>query len=505
MVGMAMKNPRAMGIIGAAFLVLMAGAAVATAAPTVVKPGFNIFSVEQDVEIGRKSALTVEQQLPMLNDAGTQRYISALGARLAAQAPGAKFPYQFKVVNLSDLNAFALPGGYIYVHRGLIDQVRTEGELAGVMAHEIAHVALRHPTNQASKAYLAQAGLGVLGGMLGGKSSSSTGQIVGAIGGFGMNTLFLKFSRSLETQADISGAQIMARAGYDPIEMAHFFAYMAQQAGGNKGSVASFLSSHPAPANRDARIQQEASLMGSPRTTAQIGSLAAVQTQLRRLSPARSSAQLAAGQGATGTGTAGSSGSVAGNGISIERPSTSFRIYEPRDRSFQIELPVNWSASGPATGLAATFAPRGGLAAGPGGRQQVAYGVIVSHYVPFDGLVGTSLVDPAGSRFGNGSFEQAASDLVAQIQQANPHLAFVPGSEQRGTVSGRPSLSVRLVGQSSTTGRSELVTVATRELEDGHVVYVLMIAPEADYAALAPTFDRMARTLRVNEGIAHHR
>jgi Zn-dependent protease with chaperone function len=502
MAGMAMKHPRAVGIAGAAFLVLMAGAAVATAAPTVVKPGFNIFTVEQDVEIGRQSALAVEQQLPMLNDAATQRYVAALGARLAAQAPGAKFPYRFKVVNLSDLNAFALPGGYIYVHRGLIDQVRTEGELAGVMAHEIAHVALRHPTNQASKAYLAQAGLGVLGGMLGGKSSSSTGQIVGAIGGFGMNTLFLKFSRSLETQADISGAQIMARAGYDPIEMAHFFAYMAQQAGGNQGSVASFLNSHPAPANRDARIQQEASLMGSPRTTAQIGSLAAVQTQLRRLSPARTSAQLAAGQAATGTGTA---GSVAGNGISIERPSTSFRIYQPRDRSFQIELPVNWSASGPASGLAATFAPRGGLAAGPNGRQQVAYGVILSHYVPFDGVVGTSLVDPAGSRFGNGSFEQAASDLVAQIQEANTHLAFVPGSEQRGTVSGRPTLSVRLVGRSPASGRSEQVTVATRELQDGHVIYVLMIAPEADYAALAPTFDRMTRTLRVNEGVAHHR
>jgi predicted Zn-dependent protease len=102
-------------------------------------------------------------------------------------------------VNLSDVNAFALPGGFIYVNRGLLDQVRTEGELAGVMAHEIAHIALRHGTHQASKAYLAHAGLGVLGGLLGGRSDSSTEQIVSAIGGFGMNTLFLKFSRSAES------------------------------------------------------------------------------------------------------------------------------------------------------------------------------------------------------------------------------------------------------------------------------------------------------------------
>ena len=149
------------------------------------------------MEIGKQSALQAEKQLPMLSDAAVSRYVSAIGARLAAQAPGPKFVYQFKVVNVSEVNAFALPGGFIYVNRGLLSKARTEGELAGVMAHEIAHVALRHPTNQASKAYLAQAGLGVLGGLLGGKTQSSTGQIIEAVGGFGLNSLFLKFSRSV--------------------------------------------------------------------------------------------------------------------------------------------------------------------------------------------------------------------------------------------------------------------------------------------------------------------
>ena len=116
-----------------ALLVATLGLPVAVAgAQTVVRPGFNLFSVTQDAEIGKQSALQVERQMPMLSDAAAQRYVSALGARLVAQAPGPKFAYQFKVANLSDLNAFALPGGYIYIHRGLLQQVRSEGEVAVV-------------------------------------------------------------------------------------------------------------------------------------------------------------------------------------------------------------------------------------------------------------------------------------------------------------------------------------------------------------------------------------
>ncbi len=126
-----------------------------------------------------------------------------------ARTPGTQFAYQFKVVNVSGVNAFALPGGFIYVNRGLVESVRSEGELAGVLAHEIAHVALRHPTNQASKTYLAQAGIGILGGLLGGKNPTTTNQIIGAVGGFGLNALFLQYSRG----ADVRQARpLIARA-----------------------------------------------------------------------------------------------------------------------------------------------------------------------------------------------------------------------------------------------------------------------------------------------------
>jgi predicted Zn-dependent protease len=167
---------RAPAALLASALVLLAPAAAKAAAghPT---PGFNPFSVEQDVEIGRQSAVEAEQQLPMLKDESVDRYLGKIIARLAAQAPGGPYPYTIQAVNASEINAFSLPGGPMYVNRGLFEAARSEAELAGVLAHEMSHVALRHGTHQASKAYLGQAGLGILGGLLG-RNGGNAPQIV---------------------------------------------------------------------------------------------------------------------------------------------------------------------------------------------------------------------------------------------------------------------------------------------------------------------------------------
>src|SRR5689334_13692994 len=124
-----------------------------------IKPGYNSFSPDQDVELGRQAAVEAERELSLVNDSQLNDYINRLGRRLASYAPGTKFPYIFKLVNSKDLNAFALPGGPVYIHTSIIAAAANEAQLAGVMAHEISHVALRHSTNQASKAMLAQAPL----------------------------------------------------------------------------------------------------------------------------------------------------------------------------------------------------------------------------------------------------------------------------------------------------------------------------------------------------------
>lgn len=487
-----MQGYRRLGIAALALLGLLLSSG-AGRAQTVVRPGFNLMTVQQDIDLGKQSAVQVERQIPMVTSPAVTQYVARLGAKLARYAPGAQYPYQFKVVNLSDINAFALPGGFIYIHRGLIERTRTEGELAGVMAHEISHVALRHQTSQVSKAYLTKAGVGILGGLLGSRSRS-TGGIVEAVGGVGLNALFLRNSRSAEEQADIVGAQIMSKAGYDPMDMARFFETLRQEAGGNPGKLAQFFSDHPAPANRAERVRREASLLGPVRGTAPAGDIELARSELRRMPPARTMAQVAKGQTpATTSGTA---------EASIERPSSQVRTFRQSRGFFEIRYPDNWRTFASSSGLGATFAPNGGIVQGSDGRQQIVCAVLVNHYVPFDGSIGSRYNDPDGSLFGRTSLEEATSDLVRHIVSANPNLKPVTGSERRGTLSGQSWLSVEL--SSSPSGAiEERMKVFTRELSDSHVVYVLAIAPGADYDPLQATFNRMVGSLSVNDALAH--
>ncbi len=115
---------------------------------TSLRPGFNVFSAQQDVEIGKEVSKDAERNLRILNDSQISSYTNSLGRRLASRAPGEKYPYQFKVVDDKQINAFALPGGFLYINRGIFENADNEAQLAGVMAHEIGHVVLRHGTNQ---------------------------------------------------------------------------------------------------------------------------------------------------------------------------------------------------------------------------------------------------------------------------------------------------------------------------------------------------------------------
>src|SRR2546421_10329078 len=148
----------------------------------------NRYKPSDDVQVGRQAAAEVEQQMPILRDADATNTVSRVGQRLGSAIPPElkhpEFQYYFKIVNAREINAFALPGGPMYVNRGTIEAAASEAELAGVLAHEMSHVALRHGTHQASTAYLAQTGLGILGGLLG-KNGGSAAGIVNAIGGLG--------------------------------------------------------------------------------------------------------------------------------------------------------------------------------------------------------------------------------------------------------------------------------------------------------------------------------
>jgi hypothetical protein len=368
------------------------------------------------------------------------------------------------------------------------------------MAHEISHVALRHGTNQVSKAYLAKAGIGILGGILSG--GGGTGPILQAVGGLGLNALLLRFSRTAESQADVLGTQIMARAGYDPNAMATMFQLLKAQQGREPGRVARFFSDHPSPANREERVLQEARLLHTRGSTSLVGGLDAVKAELSRMPRAGTMAQIAQGvapsQGSPGAALP-SSGPTSGAMGRIERPSTRLRTFRQRNDFFQIQYPENWRVS-ESTGYGVTILPPGGAVRAANGQDVLVYGVVINHYEPFAGQPGDVYSRPVEGR---DSLEQATNDLVNELVGGNPHLRLVSNSTRRQTIDNARALSLVLGGRSPVTGVDERVTVFTRELPDGHVLYALFVAPAQDYSALSQTFQSMVASLRVNDRSYH--
>jgi predicted Zn-dependent protease len=216
------------------------------------KPGFNLFSPQQDVQLGKEAKAQVESQMPVLHDARINGYLTLIGQKLASSPHAGDWPFTFEAVNDKNINAFALPGGPMFVNTATITAADNEAQLAGVMAHEMSHVVLRHGTHQMSKQEFVQLPAALAGNMMG-------NGILGALGklgiGFAANSVLLRYSREAEAQADYNGALIMADAGYNPIEMARFFEKLESK--GSEGTLATFLSDHPTPGNRVKSVEQE--------------------------------------------------------------------------------------------------------------------------------------------------------------------------------------------------------------------------------------------------------
>src|SRR5438105_5501516 len=214
-----------------------------------LKPGFNLFSKQDDVQLGQENSKLVLQQYEVVKNPFLQDYVQKIGQRLAA-APEAKasgFTFTFTVLNVDQVNAFALPGGPMFIFTGLLKVTGNEAQLAGVMGHEMSHVILRHGTHEATKANGVALLAGGLGSLLGG------GRLAESIVGLGANSVVLKFSRDAESEADAMGSRLMAASGYNPVEMARFF----EKLSASGGQHLQILSDHPNPGNREVAIQAE--------------------------------------------------------------------------------------------------------------------------------------------------------------------------------------------------------------------------------------------------------
>lgn len=447
-----------------AAVVAMACAALVYAAPKqkALKPGFNLFSKEQDVQMGQEYAAQVEREMPVVDNAELNKWIRSVGEKLARAPEADKYPYTFKVVYDPSINAFALPGGPTFTHTGLITAADNEAQLAGVLAHEISHVALRHGTNQASKAQLLQ-----LPAMLGGQILGAKGGITGTLAqlgiGLGANSMLLKFSRNAETDADVLGSRIMHQAGYNPIEMARFFEKLEAETG--KGNwITNMMASHPNPGNRQKRIQQEIQLMGAKQYSGETGDFKKIQ-QITKGLPKMAKP---AGGAAAGAGTGGK--------IEEARPQSGFKNFQTQGLS--MKYPSNWEVFGQNTANV-TIAPRAGLFQGQGGQTAIGYGVVINQV-----------------KSQTGDFQRDTQALIQEMAQGNQGMR-VSGNPREQRVDNKRAFLTMLTSPSPW-GGNEVDWLVTVEMSGG-MVYFVFIAPEQDLNNARGAFDQMITSVRIGQ------
>jgi hypothetical protein len=433
----------------------------------------NSFTPEQDVQLGREAAAEVRRQMPLLDDDRTEQFVEDIGERLIDVVPGEfrqpAFRYSFDVVNLREINAFALPGGPMFLHRGMIQAARSEGEVAGVMAHELAHVVLRHGTVQATKGQKFQIGA-IAGQVLGSIIGGNKGAILAQGTQLTLGTYFLKYSREFEREADLLGAQMMARAGYDPREMARMFETIERQ-GGARGPE--FLSDHPNPGNRVQAINREADMLRVEAGRRSNGELQGVHARLQQLPQAPTTEQVARAQ--QGQTQRRPTSGTTGRAMRVEPPSTEWRTYQPGN-FLRLSVPANWESIG--GGGTVTYAPEGGYLRGENGQSAFTHGL----------EVGVARLE--------GSLQEQTNSLLQSFARANPQLRR-QGGYSRTTIGGRQGLTTTLSNVSDVSGETEAVNVSTVQLRDGSLLYMIGVAPADEARQYLNTFGRVRQTVQL--------
>lgn len=418
------------------------------------KPGFNLFSPQQDVQVGKENAAQVDKQMPLVDDPEVLQYVNSLGKKLASYAPNnqAQYAWQFKIINSTEINAFALPGGFIYVNRGAIEAAEDEAQLAGVMAHESGHVVMRHGTHMATQALPLELLMGLLG-----EGQSLAGQLARAGIGFGVNSLMLHNSRSAESQADEVGTYILYQAAYDPHAMAQFFQIIEKK---YPQRTLQFFSDHPNPENRIQDVDSEIAKLGPSRaTTTDSPEFEAIKRRLAAMPPPPK------GQGVP-------------KASAQQPPPPSEHLIRFDGKVFALRYPDNWQVQQSEDGVA--LFPPGGMVTGSEGETAQAYGVAISSYRPQQGNWG--LVD-------------ATQELLESMRQSNPTLHVV---QQTGmSLHGWSAVSTLLQNASPIEGQRETDHLVTFRQGD-HLLALIFIAPEGAFESYRPTFDKMLDSVEIS-------
>jgi len=433
----------------------------ASAQRTALKPGWNMFTPQQDIQVGKQAAVDAQKQLPLCNAPKVDAYLTQLGMRLVAKLPtsGVQYPFEFHCVNDKAINAFALPGGYVFINRGAIEAADNEAQLAGVMAHELSHVALRHGTNQATKAEAAEGFLGIAGGIFGG---STGGALLTKLGAFAAGGVLLRYSRTAESQADVMGTQVLYDSGYDPRAMAQFFEKLEAETKGK--NPPEFFSDNPNPEHRVERVDEEVEKLGGVPPSARRDSpeFEAIKREVLALPVAKKLTPAAA---------------------AAEKPPVppSGHLADYQANGYSLKYPDNWRKYPDSNGAGASFAPDGGVVDDGTGHAALAYGLIIS------------VVQAGGDPNDWDVLNNATQQMIQELQKSNPNMKIARQSE-RVRLNGQPGLATYL-SNDSPVGGQETDWIVTTLRPEGLVSFVC-VAPQPAYEKYDKTFNAILDSVR---------
>ena len=427
-----------------------------------LKPGFTMFPVAQDIEMGKAAIKEIEPTITILDDPAMTAYIKRLGDSITSQIQNPPFPFVYKMVNDPQINAFCVPGGFVYVNTGILINAENEGQVVGVMGHEIGHAILRHSANQMSKGMLLQ-GLATAGAMVGEMKGGMAGMAAQIGSGLGAQLMSMKFSRNHEKDSDAFGARLMSKAGYNPLEMARFFEKMEQMSGGKQaGGVAGWMASHPNPGSRIQLIEQEILAMPRANYNATTGDFARFKAAASKVVPAKPKVV-----------TQGKGGAPAPDSTTVR----GFSYF--RGQSFEISYPKSWLAQGNPEADSVTIAPAEGVKqAGEG--VAIGLGVIVSRYK---------------AQSGRGDLARDTQALAAETIKSNNGMKQTQAPVSR-TVDGQPALLTTFSSPSPLENGNEVDLLVTIQRPDG-LLYLVLISPESQWRNIESIFDQIIGSIRL--------
>lgn len=439
----------------------------------VVKVQGTSLSRDQELQLGKQFSTQVEREMEVIQNPAIEKWLNQIGQNLAKTPEANAYPYYFKLVNDDSINAFALPGGPMYVHTGLLKAAASEGEVAGVLAHEMSHVALRHGAAQITKqqryGMLFQV-IGVAAGTLTTDKNGECGilcQVSQAGTALGENSLLMKFSRGYEHDADLNGARMMSSAGYDPIQLPQFFQKLeaTQGTASEPKGLALWMASHPATGSRIQYVSDDIKFYPQRTYTANTGDFAKIKKLIATVPPPKPQPGklIQAKDGAAGR---------------TNLPS-GFKDYPAN--GFAIGYPATWQAGQTQPGSSLYIIPQDGVAKNQDGSAELLSGAMIDYYVPQAGASAVRL-------------DTNTSEFLASLQKADTNLkAEKPQAAQIG---GKAALRTKLTTKTSLQSEPNQVVYLYTVQRQAGLWYLVLATQPSKLAEMNPVFNQITNTIQ---------